>query len=97
VNRPYEDQDENPQEGAMNRRDEDRSVRERIGDLVEEEHRLYEEAPVTDEERRRLADVEVELDQCWDLLRQRRALRDTGRDPSEAQVRPPEVVENYEQ
>ena len=52
---------------------------------------------MSDEERRRLADVEVELDQCSDLLRQRRALRETGQDPSEAHVRPPEVVENYEQ
>lgn len=81
----------------MNRRDDDRTVRERIQDLVKEEHRLYEEGPISDEERRRLADVEVELDQCWDLLRQRRALRETGQDPSQAQVRPPEVVENYEQ
>jgi hypothetical protein len=81
----------------MNRRDDDRTVRERIQDLVKEEHRLYEEGPMSDEERRRLADVEVELDQCWDLLRQRRALRETGQDPSLAHVRPPEVVENYEQ
>jgi hypothetical protein len=48
-------------------------------------------------ERRRLADVEVELDQCWDVLRQRRALQETGQDPLEVHVRPPEVVENYEQ
>lgn len=81
----------------MNQRDTDRPVRERIQELVDEEHRLYEETPMSDEERRRLADVEVELDQCWDLLRQRRALRETGQDPSEAHVRPPEVVENYEQ
>jgi hypothetical protein len=39
----------------------------------------------------------VELDQCWDLLRQRRALRDVGLDPDEAQVRAPQVVENYEE
>jgi hypothetical protein len=81
----------------MNPRDRDRPVRERIEELVKEEHRLYEEGPMSDEERRRLADVEVELDQCWDLLRQRRALRETGQDPSQAHVRPPEVVENYEQ
>lgn len=81
----------------MNQRDRDRPVKERIQELVDEEHRLYEEGPMSDDERRRLADVEVELDQCWDLLRQRRALRDTGQDPSEAHVRPPEVVENYEQ
>ena len=81
----------------MNQRDRDRPVKERIQELVDEEHRLYEEGPMSDDERRRLADVEVELDQCWDLLRQRRALRETGQDPSEAHVRPPEVVENYEQ
>jgi hypothetical protein len=39
----------------------------------------------------------VSLDQCWDLLRQRRALRETGRDPETAEVRRPEVVERYEQ
>jgi hypothetical protein len=75
----------------------DRPVRERIQELVDEGHRIYEETPMSDEERRRLADVEVELDRCWDLLRQRQALRETGKDPSEAHVRPPEVVENYEQ
>jgi hypothetical protein len=41
--------------------------------------------------------VQVELDQCWDLLRQRRALREVGLDPSMAQVRPAQVVEKYEQ
>jgi len=41
--------------------------------------------------------MKVELDQCWDLLRQRRALREFGRDPDQAKVRPPKVVENYEQ
>jgi hypothetical protein len=44
-----------------------------------------------------LRDLEVALDQCWDLLRQRRARRETGRDPDEAQVRPPDVVERYQQ
>lgn len=44
-----------------------------------------------------MAKIRLELDQCWDLLRQRRALRDIGRNPNEAQVRPPEVVEKYEQ
>jgi hypothetical protein len=45
----------------------------------------------------RLASIEVELDQCWDLLRQRRALREFGDDPDHARVRPPDIVENYEQ
>lgn len=52
---------------------------------------------LTDEDRGRLAKIKVELDQCWDLLRQRRALREFGHDPDQAKVRPPKVVENYEQ
>jgi hypothetical protein len=47
------------------------------------------------EEHERLRRVEVELDQCWDLLRQRRALRETGGDPREAEVRPGDQVEGY--
>jgi hypothetical protein len=47
------------------------------------------------EEHERLRVVEVQLDQCWDLLRQRRALRGTGKDPREARARPPEEVEGY--
>jgi hypothetical protein len=81
----------------MNRRGTDRSVRERIQELVEEEHRFYEEGTMDAAEHRRLADVEMELDQCWDLLRQRRARREMGEDPSQASVRPVEVVETYEQ
>ncbi|HJU86326.1 MAG TPA: DUF2630 family protein [Gemmatimonadota bacterium] len=81
----------------MNRDRTDKTVLERIQDLVDEEHRFYEQGQMTDEDRRALADVEVELDQCWDLLRQRRALREFGEDPARARVRPEEVVENYEQ
>jgi Protein of unknown function (DUF2630) len=47
------------------------------------------------EEHERLRVVEVQLDQCWDLLRQRRALRETGKDPREARLRPPDEVEGY--
>lgn len=47
------------------------------------------------EEHQRLRRIEVELDQCWDLLRQRRALRETGRDPQQARVRPEDEVEGY--
>ena len=81
----------------MNRSSSDNTVLDRIQDLVDEEHRLYEQGDMDDEDRRKLADVEVELDQCWDLLRQRRARREFGDDPSRARVRPEEVVENYEQ
>jgi hypothetical protein len=71
-----------------------------IEQLVTEEHELWEReaaGAATDDDRRRLEAVKVSLDQCWDLLRQRRALRDSGRDPGSASARPPEVVERYEQ
>jgi hypothetical protein len=71
-----------------------------IEQLVAEEHELWEReatGAASDEDRRRLQEVKVSLDQCWDLLRQRRALRETGYDPDAAQVRRAEVVENYQQ
>ena len=78
----------------------DADVIKRIGALVDEEHELErslgEQGPESDAGSR-LRDVEVALDQCWDLLRQRRARREMGDDPDEAQVRPPEVVERYQQ
>jgi hypothetical protein len=67
-----------------------------IQKLVEEEHHLYNKEALTEEDRNKLNRLEVELDQCWDLLRQRRALRDAGQDPEKAHVRPAEVVEKYE-
>ena len=72
----------------------------RISELVEDEHALEREHAGTtpsDEEVARLRAIEVALDQCWDLLRQRRARRDAGQDPDGAQVRPPDVVEGYQQ
>jgi hypothetical protein len=75
----------------------DQVVFNHIQDLVAEEHRLYADGTPAPADRERLAQVNVELDQCWDLLRQRRALRTTGHNPNDAQVRPTEVVENYEQ
>ncbi|MBD0315226.1 MAG: DUF2630 family protein [Nitrospiraceae bacterium] len=74
----------------------DQSLLNHIQDLVAQEHRLHAEA-VTEEERARLRTVQVELDQAWDLLRQRRALRASGQDPDKAQVRSAQVVEKYEQ
>jgi Protein of unknown function (DUF2630) len=71
-----------------------------IEQLVAEEHELWEResaGTATDSDRRRLQDLKVSLDQCWDMLRQRRALRGAGLDPDGAVVRRPEVVENYEQ
>jgi len=73
----------------------------RIGDLVDEEHRLEADAhpgqPLAEDQGERLAQLEVALDQCWDLLRQRRARRNAGQDPDDAHVRPANVVENYQQ
>jgi len=67
-----------------------------IQELVDEEHKLYNKEALTEEDRNRLNHLEVQLDQCWDLLRQRRALRDAGDDPDKAHVRAAEVVEKYE-
>jgi uncharacterized protein DUF2630 len=75
----------------------DRPVREHIEDLVKEEHRLHAAKSLTDPDHKRLDAIRVELDQCWDLLRQRRALREFGEDPDQARVRPADVVEKYEQ
>jgi hypothetical protein len=71
----------------------------RIHDLVARERdlrdRLVHGEIDPSEEHDRLRAIETELDQCWDLLRQRRALRETGGDPREAAVRPPGEVEGY--
>jgi hypothetical protein len=77
---------------------EDQDVIDRINELAHEEHQLFEKESakgVTAEEKERLKWLEVRLDQCWDLLHQRRALRAAGRDPSEAQPRDEETVEGY--
>jgi hypothetical protein len=77
----------------------DQDILAQVNKLVAEEkelrsklqHREIDES----EERQRLRSLEVQLDQCWDMLRQRRALRETGGDPREARVRPPDEVEGY--
>jgi hypothetical protein len=84
-------------ESSMLDESKDQPVLGHIDGLVKEEERLYAKGELTDDDRERLARIKVELDQCWDLLRQRRALREFGRDPDQAKVRPPTVVENYEQ
>ena len=81
----------------MTDQDADRPVLKHIERLVKEEHELYEQGRLSDADRQRLRTLEVELDQCWDLLRQRRARREFGDDPDQARVRPPEIVERYEQ
>jgi hypothetical protein len=82
----------------------DESIAARIERLVGEEHDLRnrEQADAADDDalegdRDRLRSVEVELDRCWDLLRQRRALRDAGADPEGAHVRDAGTVEGYQQ
>jgi len=77
----------------------DVDVLARIEALVEEEHQLRarreSDQLSADAEHQRLQAVEIELDRCWDLLRQRRALRDSGQDPEQASPRPGEQVEGY--
>jgi hypothetical protein len=71
-----------------------------INQLAEEEHRLERSEGadgLTGDEQSRLRAIEVALDQCWDLLRQRRARRDAGLDPDDVEVRPAPVVEGYKQ
>ena len=79
---------------------EDHEMLQRIGKLVDDEHRLYrraeEEHGLTEDEVARLRGLEVMLDQCWDLLRQRRAQREFGRDPDAAKLREASTVERYE-
>lgn len=79
----------------------DGEIVRRIDELVAEEHRLERghtsEEGLTEADRARLRHLEVQLDQAWDLLRQRRARRHAGMDPSTAEARPSEVVEHYQQ
>jgi hypothetical protein len=75
----------------------DESVFRKIERLVHEEQHLYGKNELADHDQVRLEDIKVELDQCWDLLRQRRARREFGQDPNEASVRPASVVERYKQ
>jgi Protein of unknown function (DUF2630) len=74
----------------------DRSVLDHIRELVAEEQRLYQHRAPTDADQERLQKVKIELDQYWDLLRQRRALEEFGRDPADAHLRPAQIVEKYE-
>ena len=78
----------------------DAEIVRRITDLADEEHHLEQShagGGLSDEQRARLSAVEVALDQCWDLLRQRRARRSAGQDPDGASVRPEATVEGYKQ
>lgn len=76
---------------------EDSKVLKHIEDLIAEEDRLYSESNLSDSDVTRLHKIKTELDQYWDFLRQRRALRDGGRNPGSAKLRGEDIVENYEQ
>ena len=73
----------------------EKDILSRISSLVDEEHKLREGTQHTDEQRSRMNEIEAHLDQCWDLLRQRRAKRQYGEDPGEAEPRPEPQVEGY--
>jgi hypothetical protein len=77
----------------------DEQISDHIERLVREEHELLGRAEASHgldaEGHARLEEVRVALDQCWDLLRQRRARRSAGRDPDDASLRSPETVEHY--
>ena len=76
----------------------DQQIHETIEKLVAEEHRLWEEQAAgehSEADRRRLEELKVGLDTCWDLLRQRHARQEHGLDPDEAKARDESVVENY--
>jgi Protein of unknown function (DUF2630) len=79
----------------------DDEILTRISALVTEEHelrdKLYSGEVTSDEEHARVKELETALDQCWDLLRQRRARRSAGEDPDGAAARPAGEVENYRQ
>ena len=76
----------------------DGRIMNKIDELAREEHELFEKeshGKASDAERERLKRLQVTLDQCWDLLRQRRARRAAGQNPDGAQVRDEKIVENY--
>ncbi len=79
----------------------DQPIFDKINDLSNEEARLWERASagggLSTADQERLDTIKVELDQCYDLLHQREARRDAGLNPDEAEIRPPEVVERYQQ
>jgi hypothetical protein len=79
---------------------EDPQIHGSIDRMVAEEHEFWQReaaGEATDSDRQRLETLRVSLDQCWDLLRQRRARREAGQNPDGADLRPPGVVERYQQ
>jgi hypothetical protein len=86
---------------AYGRGVDDKEILARISGLIETEHELRNQLAVgelsSEQERERLRSAEEALDQCWDLLRQRRARRAAGENPDGAVVRPADEVEGYQQ
>ena len=78
----------------------DSQILHNITKLVDEEHQLLKEAEtgaLDETKQARISELEIQLDQCWDLLRQRRARREFGLNPEEATLRDPNTVEHYQQ
>ena len=78
----------------------DQEILNHIQELVDEEHhllKLEEEGKLVGDQHERIRALEINLDQCWDLLRQRRARRDAGGNPDETQARDASTVEHYQQ
>jgi hypothetical protein len=76
---------------------EDNQILNHIKNLTEHEEKLWGKENLSDEEVDKLHRIKLELDQCWDLLRQRRALRDADENPDKAEARDIDTIENYEE
>jgi len=75
---------------------EDNQILNHIKNLTENEEKLWSKENLSDEEVKKLHQMKLELDQYWDLLRQRRALRNAGENPNQAEARDSDTIENYE-
>lgn len=75
----------------------EREILDKIKELLEEEHKLYSKNGLSAEERKKAENVQIDLDRYWDLLRQKRALAEFGKNPDKADLRGSDTVENYEQ
>jgi hypothetical protein len=75
----------------------DNEILQHIKEMLSDEQKLFAKSELSDDERNRLHKLQEELDQYWDLLRQRKALREFGKNPEKAKLRGKDTVENYEQ
>jgi len=75
---------------------EDNQILNHIKNLTENEEKLWSKENLSDDEVKKLHQMKLELDQYWDLLRQRRALRNAGENPNQAEARDSDTIENYE-